>query len=61
VSFVGEPEVRVSGDVATVRSETIAEHTNRTERNRGTWPLVKYNGKWMISGWSVSPVDMQPA
>ena len=61
VRFVEEPEVQVSDGTATVTGETIAEHTNRTERNRGTWTLVNDNGKWIISGMNVNNISTQPA
>jgi serine/threonine-protein kinase len=61
VRFVEEPEVQISDGTATVTGETIAEHTDRTERNRGTWTLVNVNGKWIISGWNVNNISTQPA
>jgi len=57
ISFVEGPQAEVSGDTATVTGVTVAEHTNRTERNRGTWTLVNQNGEWKISGWDVNPVS----
>jgi len=59
VRFVGEPQAQVSDGTATVTGETIAEHTNRTERNRGNWTLVNENGEWLISGWSVNNIDTE--
>jgi eukaryotic-like serine/threonine-protein kinase len=57
ISFVEGPQAEVSGDTATVTGVTVAEHTNRTERNRGTWTLVNQNDEWKISWWSVNPVS----
>jgi serine/threonine-protein kinase len=59
VRFAGQPEVQVSGRTATVTGETIAEHTNRTERNRGTWTLVNVDGEWKISSWNVSNISTE--
>jgi hypothetical protein len=59
VRFVVQPEVQVSGRAATVTGETIAEHTNRTERNTGTWKLVNVNGEWRISSWNVSNISTE--
>jgi eukaryotic-like serine/threonine-protein kinase len=60
VEFVEEPTVQVSGDTATVTGETMAEHTNRTERNQGTWTLVNEGGEWQISGQNVSNISTEP-
>jgi hypothetical protein len=57
ISFVTGPDAQVSDGTATVTGETIAEHSNRTERNRGTWTLVNENGGWKISGWNVSNIS----
>ena len=59
VRFVGQPEVQVSGTTATVTGETIAEHTDRTEHNRGTWTLVDVDGEWKISSWNVSNISTE--
>ncbi len=59
VRFVEEPQAQVSDGTATVTGETIAEHTNRTERNRGNWTLVNENGEWLISGWSVNNIGTE--
>ena len=60
VEFVEEPTVQVSGDTATVTGETMAEHTDRTERNQGTWTLVNESGEWKISGQNVSNISTEP-
>lgn len=52
------PTAVVSGNTATVTGVTIATHTNRTERNAGTWTLVYENGEWRINGWDVNPVNI---
>lgn len=53
--------MRVSGNTATVTGQTIATHTDRTERNEGTWTLVNENGGWRISGQEVSNLETEPA
>jgi serine/threonine protein kinase len=55
IDFVEGPQAQVSGNTATVTGVTTAVHTNRTERNRGTWTLVNENGEWKISGQTVNP------
>lgn len=60
VEFAEEPTVQVSGNTATVTGETRAEHTDRTERNRGTWTLVNESGEWKISGQNVSNISTEP-
>ena len=60
VEFVEEPTVEVSGNTATVTGETRAEHTDRTERNQGTWTLVNEGGEWKISGQNVSNISTEP-
>ncbi|HEX2097547.1 MAG TPA: protein kinase, partial [Rubrobacteraceae bacterium] len=60
VSFADEPQVEVSGNTATVTGTTVARHTDRTERNSGTWTLVNEDGGWRISGWTVSPISTEP-
>jgi serine/threonine protein kinase len=54
IEWADGPTAQVSGNTATVTGETIAKHTDRTERNRGTWTLVNENGEWKISGQNVS-------
>jgi serine/threonine protein kinase len=53
IRFPQEPTAEVSGNTATVTGETIAEHTNRTEQNRGTWTLVNEGGQWKLDRWNV--------
>jgi serine/threonine protein kinase len=60
VSFAEEPKVEVSGSTATVTGTTIARHTDRTERNSGTWTLVNEDGEWRISGWDVANISTEP-
>ncbi len=59
VRFAEEPEVSVSDGTATVTGETIAEHIDRTERNRGTWTLVNVDGEWRISSWDVNNISTE--
>jgi ketosteroid isomerase-like protein len=48
IRFERGPDARVTGDTATVTGVTIAEHTDRTERNTATWKLVNENGEWKL-------------
>jgi hypothetical protein len=48
IRFVQGPDAQVSGDTATVTGTTIAEHTDRTERNTVTWILVNEGGEWKL-------------
>ncbi|MBA2345244.1 MAG: protein kinase [Rubrobacter sp.] len=61
ITFVQGPTAEVSGDTATVTGTTRAELTTRTDRNEGTWRLVKENGKWLIDGWVVNLISSRPA
>ncbi len=57
----GPTTTEVSGNAATVTGVTIARHTNRTERNAGTWTLVYENGEWRINGWNVNNISTEYA
>jgi hypothetical protein len=57
IEWVEGPTAEVSGDTATVTGVTIARHTDRTERNFGTWRLVYQNGEWRINGWQVGNLN----
>jgi ketosteroid isomerase-like protein len=48
IEFEEGPEAQVSGDTATVTGVTIAEHTDRTERNTVSWTLVDEGGEWRL-------------
>lgn len=58
IEWAEGPTAVVSGNTATVTGVTIATHTNRTERNAGTWTLVYENGEWRINGWNVNPINI---
>jgi len=60
LEFVEGPTAEVSDNTATVTGVTIARHTDRTERNRGTWTLVYQNGEWRIDGWQVVNINTGP-
>jgi len=60
IDWVEGPTAEVSGNSATVTGVTIAKHTDRTERNRGTWRLVYENGEWRINGWEVVNISTGP-
>jgi eukaryotic-like serine/threonine-protein kinase len=49
----GPTTTDISGGTATVTGRTIAEHTDRTEQNSGTWTLVNEGGEWKISNIAV--------
>jgi hypothetical protein len=53
----GPTTTNISGDTATVTGQTIAEHTDRTERNSGTWTLVNEGGEWKISNIAVQRIS----
>ena len=53
ITFVEGPNVRVSGSTATVTGVTVAEHTDRTERNTVSWSLLNEGGEWKISSLSI--------
>jgi eukaryotic-like serine/threonine-protein kinase len=56
IEFVQGPDAEVTGDTATVTGVTEARHTDRIERNEGTWRLVNVGGSWRIDGWDVNPL-----
>src|SRR5918911_356942 len=51
IRFIEGPTAEVSGNTATVTGTTIAEHTDRTEQNTGTWTLVNEGGQWKLDSW----------
>ncbi len=53
LEFVREPEVEVSGEVATVSGVTRAEHTDRTELNTAVWTLLLVDGEWRLDNQSI--------
>lgn len=53
ISFVEGPTASVSGNTAQATGTTRAQHTDRTEFNRGTWTLVRENGEWRLDSVSV--------
>jgi len=61
IQWAEGPTAQVSGDTATVTGVTTARHTNRTERNQGTWTLVYEGGGWKISGQNVSNISTEYA
>jgi eukaryotic-like serine/threonine-protein kinase len=58
VRFERGPDARVTGDTATVTGVTVAEHTDRTERNTATWQLVNENGEWKLDGIQMQDQDI---
>jgi len=53
----GPTTTDINGDTATVTGQTIAEHTDRTEQNSGTWTLVNEGGEWKISNIAVQRIS----
>ena len=58
LEFVRGPNTTVSGDTATVTGMTIAEHTDRTERNTATWILVKEGGEWKLDDINITSQEL---
>jgi len=61
VNFIVGPDGRVSGDEATVTGETHATLKGEMQHNKGTWYLVREDGRWKIDGWDVIPLSSRPA
>ncbi len=61
ITFVEGPTAEVSGNTATVTGTTRAELTTETQRNEGTWFLVRDNGEWLIDEWDVNKISSTPA
>jgi eukaryotic-like serine/threonine-protein kinase len=61
VNFIEGPDGRVSGNEAIVTGETHATLKRRMEHNKGTWYLVREDGRWKIDGWDVIPLSSRPA
>jgi len=53
ISFIEGPTASVSGSTARVTGTTRAVHTDDTEFNRGTWTLVRENGRWRVEDLSI--------
>ena len=53
ITFEEGPTAQVSGNTATVTGVTIAEHTDRTERNTVTWRLINEGGEWKLDNISI--------
>ncbi len=53
----GPTTTDINDDTATVTGQTIAEHTDRTEQNSGTWTLVNEGGEWKISNIAVQRIS----
>jgi serine/threonine-protein kinase len=54
VDFEEGPTARVSGNTATVNGVTIADHTDRDERNTATWTLVNEGGEWKVDNITIN-------
>jgi hypothetical protein len=63
VTFVEGPTARLSdgGNRATVTGTTRAELTTETQKNEGTWFLVRDDGEWRIDSWDVNQISSTPA
>ena len=49
IRFVEGPDAQVTGNAARVTGVTIAERTDRTERNTVTWTLIREDGQWKLN------------
>ncbi len=58
ISFEEGPDAQVSGNTATVTGVTIAEHTNRTERNTASWTLVAEGGEWKLDSLAIENQEL---
>ena len=54
IDFEEGPTARVSGNTATVNGVTIADHTDRDERNTATWTLVNEGGEWKVDNITIN-------
>jgi eukaryotic-like serine/threonine-protein kinase len=61
VDFIEGPKARVSGNEATVTGETHARLKGAIEHNKGTWYLVREDGRWKIDGWDVVKLSSRPS
>jgi hypothetical protein len=61
VNFIEGPKARVSGNKATVTGETHASLAGEVQHNKGTWYLVREDGRWKIDGWNVVKLSSRPA
>jgi hypothetical protein len=61
VDFIVGPNAEVSGNEATVTGETHARLTGVVEHNKGTWYLVREDGRWKIDSWDVVKLSSRPA
>ena len=58
ISFLEGPNAEVSGDAARVTGVTLAEHTDRTERNTVTWTLIRDGGQWKLNDLNMSQQEL---
>ncbi|MEW6638567.1 MAG: hypothetical protein AB1425_17335 [Actinomycetota bacterium] len=58
IRWVEGPTAVVSGETATVTGTTVAEHTDRTERNTVVWRLVREGGEWKLDGLSPQSTEI---
>ena len=49
IRWLEGPDAQVTGDAARVEGVTLAEHTDKTERNTVTWTLVRQGGEWKLN------------
>ncbi len=54
ISFIQGPAATVSGETAQVTGITRAVHTYGTERNQGTWTMVREGGEWRLDSLSLT-------
>ena len=54
IEFEEGPTAQVSGNTATVSGVTVADHTDRDERNTATWTLVNEGGEWKVDNITIN-------
>ncbi|MCA1688155.1 MAG: hypothetical protein LC714_06110, partial [Actinobacteria bacterium] len=58
IRFERGPDAQVSGNTATVTGVTIADHTDRTERNTASWTLVNEGGEWRLNDINIQQQEL---
>jgi eukaryotic-like serine/threonine-protein kinase len=61
VVFIVGPSAEISGNTAEVTGETRATLKEEVQHNKGTWYLVREDGRWKIDGWDVVELSDRPA
>jgi hypothetical protein len=61
VVFIVGPSAEISDNTAEVTGETRATLKEEVQHNKGTWYLVREDGRWKIDGWDVVKLSSRPA